>query len=172
MCSHYNYCGNPTYCKDGEDGTLNYLRATGPDDVLHYAWSTVGYPTIFISRSPYSNNSNDVNNCLSHFHVHNYTEFRDNQEPGSVSINGTSTNFSFALIFKSLVEFKVSTRKLQGARAFNPNLAHNCSENPGLDGCYYVYQLHSSNLDWSSYDPSVGLSATNDTLLLHLKVSI
>lgn len=168
VCSKYNYCGD-TEC----NGTLNYAKATGPDDVLHYAWSTTGYPSLFISRSPRNNNANTSGSCLSNFHVINYESFIATQQPGSVSIDGTSTNFSFALIFKSLVEFKVSSKKLQGAEAFDPAIAHNCSVSP-KEGCYNVYHLNNTDLIWSSYNPSEGLRAhdSNGSLILHLKVSV
>ena len=169
ICSKYNYCGDAE-CKDG---TLNYARATGPDDVLHYAWSTTGYPSLFISRSPWSNNTSE--NCLSNFHVLNYTSFNATQQPGSVSIDGTSTNFSFALIFKNLIEFKVSAKKLQAAGAFDPEFAHNCSiSSENRKDCYNVYQLNNTHLNWSSYNPSEGLRArdSNGSLILHLKVSV
>ena len=167
VCSKYNYCGGGS-C----NGTLNYFKATGPDDVLHYAWSTTGYPSVFISRSPQSNSTN-TKDCVSNFHV-NYANFASNQQPGSVSIDGALTNFSFGLIFKSLVEFKVSTKKLPAAGAFHPQVAYNCSENKPDDCPYHVYQLNNSNLSWSSYDPSEGLSAydKNGSLMLNLKVSI
>lgn len=166
ICSRYNYCGEK--CKNG---TLNYARTTGPDDLLHYAWSTAGYPSLFISRTPRNNNTSE--NCLSNFHVKDYTSFMATQQPGSVSIDGTSTNFSFALIFKSLIEFKVSAKKLQGAEAFDPEFAYNCSVSPvKRQGCYNVYQLNNTHLNWSSYDPSEGLRVHDDngSLILHLKV--
>lgn len=144
------------------------MRATGPDDVLHYAWSAVGYPTVFISRSETTNRKK----CLSNFHVNDYTGFISDQEPQSISIDNATTGFSFALIFKTLVEFKVSTKKLQGAGAFDATIAHNCSQDPRPDCPYYVYHLNNANLNWSSYDVSEGLRAydTNGSLILHLKV--
>lgn len=153
---------------------MNYLRATGPDDVLHYAWSTVGYPTIFISRSP--RDAVDLNSCNSSFKVNDYQQFMSDQGAGSVSIDGVSSNFSFALIFKSLIEFKVSTRKLPAVKAFNPDLVQNCSIDPNATkDCYHVYDLNSTNLNWSSYAPFDGgimRGYTNSSFFINLKVSL
>ena len=175
VCPQYNYCGNKTGdCANGVNGTLNYLRATGPDDVLHYAWSTVGYPTVFISRSP-GHHKYNVNNCVSSFRVNNYQKFMSDQEPGSVSIDGVSSNFSFALIFKNLVEFKVNPKKLPAVKAFDPDLARNCSLDPNATkDCYHVYHLNNPNLNWSSYAPFDGgimRAYTNSSFFMNLKVS-
>ena len=149
------------------------MRATGPDDVLHYAWSTVGYPTVFISRS--LKDTVNVNNCLSSFKVNNYQKFMSDQESGSVSIDGVSNYFSFALIFKTLVEFPVNPKKLPAVKAFNPDLAKNCSMDPNAtEDCYHVYHLDNSNLNWSSYAPFDGgimRGYTNSSFFMNLKVS-
>lgn len=116
---------------------------------MHYAWSTVGYPTVIISRS--SLDVINVNNCVSNFHVHNYTEFQSNQTAGSVSIDDVSTNFSFALIFKSLIEFKVSTRKLPATSAFHPDQLQDCCDQKNC----YLYHLNNDNLTWTTYDVNV-----------------
>jgi len=145
------------------------LRATGPDDVLHYAWSTVGYPTVFISRSSLDSIKNK-NDCTSNFHVNNYKEFLTHQTAGSVSIDDVTDNFSFALIFKSLVEFKVNTKKLPTTSAFHPDQLQKCYDERNC----HVYYLNNNDLKWSSYDPDMGIKAKDDTsdFTVTLKVRI
>ena len=123
---------------------------------------------MFISRS--YNTSHDFNaNC---------PNFMTNQQPGSVTIDGALSNFSFALIFKNLIEFQVNARKLPAVKAFKPDLARNCSNktNPlNVTGCYNIYRLNNSNLNWSSYEPSEGGIMrgydTNSSFFMNLKVS-
>lgn len=109
-----------------------------------------------------------ADNCLSNFSV-SYEEFLLDQQAGSIEVDDSLTDFSFALIFKSLIEFPVDKKKLPAKSAFNPHLANNCAK-----GCYNVYQLNSSTLRWSAYEPSEGLRAhdNSSSFQLTLKVSI
>ena len=174
ICFQYNYCGekNIRNCTSGKNGTLNYLRAVGSDDALHYTWSTVEYPTVVISRSPLS--AINISNCLSNFKVNNYQDFNVNQSTGSVGIDGVEDNFSFALIFKNLIEFSVNKKKLPALKAFNPEIARNCT----MDSTkcpYHVYHLNNKSLIWSPYSSSDGgmLRAfdKNSSFFMNLKVS-
>lgn len=128
-----NFCGDGGKCHDGQ---LNYFRATGQNDTLHYAWSTVGYPTLFISRSGVVNTSN----CNSAIHVTDYSEFKNHQSPGSVKIDGAINNFSFALVFKTIIDFPVDKKKLPSTGAFKP-----------FKNNYTFYDLSDEALQWSSY---------------------
>ena len=124
---------------------------------------------MFISRSP-----GNVSSCLSSFKVNNYTKFMSDQDPGSVSMDGTSSNFSFALIFKNLIEFQVNPKKLPAVKAFSPEIAQNCSKDPNsTKDCYNVYPLN-KHLNWSSYAPFDGgimRAYTNSSFFMNLKVS-
>jgi len=152
-CSKLNFCGNVGKCVDGQ---LNYFRATGQNDSLHYVWSTVGYPTLFISRSAFVNSSD----CTSSIHVNDYSEFKNHQSPGSVSIDGAKSNFSFALVFKSIIDFQVDSKKLPTTSAFNPN------QN-------YYTSVDLSDLSWSPYsfhDGTIGMDVTNMSVTLLVSV--
>ena len=153
------------------------MRADGPDDALHYAWSTVEYPTVVISRSPL--NAINVSNCLSNFKVNSYQNFSINQSYESVSIDGVEDNFSFALIFKNLIQFPVDPKKLPALKAFNPGVVKNClnqATSKNQTCSYHIYPLNNGNLNWSSYAPSEGgilrAHARNSSFFMNLKVRL
>lgn len=102
-----------------------------------YAWSTVGYPTLFISQ--------DNSSCECNYHI-NTDEYTANQTLGSVSITGTDSYFSLAIVFTRLIEFLVSSKQAESYSKFN--VTEVCSE---LDNPYNInpMELTSKDLNWT-----------------------
>ena len=116
-----------------------------------YAWSTVGYPTLFISQ--------DLTKCDCKYSI-NKTEYSTDKSSG-VKINGTGSYFSLAIVFTRLIEFCVDAKKAPSYTDFNETLA--CEDqNSSLN-------LSDGTLDWRLDDDTLVGNASS--FLFTIKVS-
>ena len=106
---------------------------------MHYAWSTLSYPTLLVSQT-----SGSECNC-SGLH-YNETEFVDGQLAGSVGVPGSNGGSVVALIFTRLVEFSVDRNNADASNVFNATEADNLQSYN-----YSSTSLDSSNLTWSYF---------------------
>ena len=84
--------------------------------VMNYAWSTVGYPTLFISQS------NNTKSCSNETFQANLTEYLDTQAYGSLYIAGSESDAAVAMVFRRLIEFN-GGKKAKAAGIFNTSEA-------------------------------------------------
>ena len=106
-----------------------------------YAWSTVGYPTLFISQ--------DRTKCDCKYSI-NESEYVENLSPGSVKINGTDSYFSLAVSFTRLIEFQVDAKQAKSNTDFNTTKA---CDSLGEDvDLYNPLDLSDETLDWMLAD--------------------
>lgn len=114
------------------DEILYYVERPYTNDsaCTRYAWSTVGYPTLFISQ--------DLTKCDCKYSL-NETEYLKNKSSG-VKINGTGSYFSLAIVFTRLIEFHVDSKKPKSYTAFNVTDA--------CDDQYDSMNLSNGTLDW------------------------
>ena len=107
---------------------------------MNYAWSTVGYPTLFISQS------NGTRNCSKEtFRVNNLTQYLDSQAFGSVYVTGSESDAAVAIVFRRLIQFS-GGKKAKAAGAFDPSLAADNSTQ------YSSVDLDNEMIQWY-YDP-------------------
>ena len=110
--------------------------------VMNYAWSTVGYPTLFISQS--YNHSNCTNKTLQ---MLNSTAFIDSQSFGSVYVSGSgSGGSSVAMVFRRLIVF-------DGGKKAKAENGFNSSEAAGNSSQYHSVYLSDDTIDWW-YNPA------------------
>ena len=141
--------------------SIIYYQTSTRDAVhMNFAWSAVGFPTLFVSRSFGS----ESRNCSS-FKI-NETGFLDSQAHGSVNIAGAWSNDSLAIVFRRLIMF-------DGGKSAKASSGFNSSATLTRNETVYksVYLNHS--IEWS-YSPReryiVGRSSNFSTLTF--KVSI
>lgn len=108
--------------------------------VMNYAWSTVGYPTLFISQSF------GAKNCTNQAFHANMTEYEDSQSYGSVYVAGSESDSAVAIVFRRIIEFD-GGKKSRASGAFNSSEAANDSSTE-----YYSTYLDDSSMKWY-YDP-------------------
>ena len=107
--------------------------------VMNYAWSTVGYPTLFISQS------NNTKSCSNETFQANLTEYLDTQAYGSLYIAGSESDAAVAMVFRRLIEFN-GGKKAKAAGIFNTSeAAVNSSQ-------YRSVYLNDESIEWY-YDP-------------------
>ena len=107
--------------------------------VMNYAWSTVGYPTLFISQS------NDTKGCSNETFRANLTEYLDTQAYGSLYIAGSESDAAVAMVFRRLIEFN-GGKKAKAVGIFNTSeAAVNSSQ-------YRSVYLNDESIEWY-YDP-------------------
>ena len=114
--------------------------------VMNYAWSTVGYPTLFISQSFKSNN------CTNETFRANLTEFLHTQDFGSVYVAGSEGDAAVAIVFRRLIEFD-GGNKANAKNTFNSSDAANATSSK-----YHSVYLNDSSINWW-YDPANRLIA-------------
>ena len=114
-----------------ESATSNVTACT------RYAWSTIGFPTLFISQ--------DSSSCECEYDI-DIDEYTTNQTSGSVNITGTKSYFSLAIVFTRLIEFVVSSKNAESYSKFNATEV--CSE---LDNPYDInpMELTGEDLNWT-----------------------
>ena len=109
--------------------------------VMNYAWSTVGFPTLFISQS------NGSNNCSREtLRITNLTEYVDSQTFGSVFVAGSHGDAAVAMVFRRLIEFD-GGKKAKADDTFDSSKA---AENSSL---YHNVYLDNDAIDWW-FDPA------------------
>lgn len=132
---------NICYFPSSDNTTLLYYEtsAQNSSSCMHYAWSTLSYPTLLVSQT-----SGSECNC-SGLH-YNETEFVDGQLAGSVGVPGSNGGSVVALIFTRLVEFSVDRNNADASNVFNATEADNLQSYN-----YSSTSLDSSNLTWSYF---------------------
>ena len=145
------------YQTDPENASLTeprvlYYQVDSPDETvssLRYVWSVVGAPTLFLSITPSSVDLNCTESVNSSF---NWKTFNSDQRKGSAEIPGFDGNFSFAIVFSSLIEYRDANAKAQ--YGFNASDLSNTE-------MYRVYPLN--DLDWTfDTDKLTGRSDTSN----------
>ena len=91
-------------------------NTSAPTVRMHYAWSGVGYPTLFLSQT------NDSRDCNDSFHIVNDAAFLDSQSFGSVNITGAGTTNSLAIVFRRLIEYNGGNH-YKASNGFNTSMA-------------------------------------------------
>ena len=82
---------------------------------MNYAWSTIGFPTLFLSQSF------DSRTCSNgSFSVLNESDYLTSQRYGSVEIAGSDSPTSFAIVFRRLIKFDAG-KKYKAADGFDPS---------------------------------------------------
>lgn len=81
---------------------------------MNYAWSTVGFPTLFLSQNFDAKDCSDVSI--------NKKEFINYQTYGSVDIPGADSNVSIAVVFHRLIQYDGGGR-FKAANGFNPSMS-------------------------------------------------
>ena len=115
QCIFHQQQGCHNVTKTDEDGVILYYversNPKAPHTCTRYAWSTVGYPTLFISQ--------DNSSCECEYDL-NKEEYTNSSKPGPPhSVNITGKNFSLAIVFMRLIEFTVDTKKANSYTVFN-----------------------------------------------------
>ena len=137
------------------DEILYYVERPYINDTActRYAWSTVGYPTLFISQ--------DLTKCDCKYSI-NETEYLTDKSSG-VKINGTGSYFSLAIVFTKLIEFHVDAKKAASYTDFNETLA--CEDQ------YHSLNLSNGTLDWRLDDDYTLVGSKADIFSFTIKVS-
>jgi hypothetical protein len=106
-------------------------RSPGDHVTMNYAWSTVGFPTLFISQSLSRNCTNES------FRMTNENEYMDSQAFGSVHIAGSDSNASVAIVFRRLIEFEGNKKwDFNSSETLNETLYHSLYLNESIDWWY------------------------------------
>lgn len=103
--------------------------------VMNYAWSTVGYPTLFLSQSQ------GENGCTNKSFYTNLEEFLANQTYGSVHVAGSDSDAAVAIVFRRIIGFD-GGKKAKASSIFNPS-----------DTSYDSVCLDNDTIQWY-YDPN------------------
>ena len=110
-----------------DPGVLYYQLDNSHDKTvsqLRYVWSTVGTPTLFFSVVPASESKGCNKSANNSFEWDN---FNFNQSEGSATVPGFDGNFSFAIVFDSLIEFRDEHAKANSKGGFNVSQLNNAS---------------------------------------------
>ena len=140
-----------------DDPEILYYQVDSSDkevSQLRYVWSTVGTPTLFFSVVLES----EEKDCNVSVDTFDWENFNQNQSKGSARIPGYNGNFSFAIVFDSLIEFRDENAKANVPGGFNTSQLHNASlynEFP-LDDLEWQYDANKQSL--TGVDNSTGFS--------------
>lgn len=91
---------------------LHFQTRSSSSVRTNYAWSTVGFPTLFLSQNFDEENCSDV--CLTE-------DFIQSQEYGSVYIPGADSNISMAVVFRRLILYD-GGGSFKAASGFNASM--------------------------------------------------
>ena len=147
---------------------LHYAERCNPKvtGCMRYAWSTIGYPTLFISHDRSSCK------CECNYDI-DESAYTANQTHGSINITGTDSYFSLAIVFTRLIEFQVDPKKAKSFSVFNATSACD-SETESVEGLKSV-KLSSEELVWTLSDDDTLVadleSGNSSEPLLTIKVS-
>ncbi len=119
---------------------------------MHYAWSMIGHPSFYMSRT---NVSKSCNESI----TYNRTDFVDKQAYGSVHIAGQNEPFSFALVFTRIIEFDDKHDKT--SQGFDPNQANDIS-----------YWLNESTVRTFTFSGDTFHLSTNNSYLTGLEIKV
>jgi hypothetical protein len=118
---------------------------------MNYAWSTVGFPALFLSQSF------DSRNCSTgSFEVQSESEYVNSQAYGSLNIAGAGSDASLAIVFRRLIQFD-GGKHFKAKDGFDPSALGNAT-------AYQSVYLNDS-IKWS-YDPDdrvINGTSTNGT---------
>lgn len=93
---------------------LLHFQTRGSSSVrTNYAWSTVGFPTLFLSQTFDSRSCKDVSL--------NEEDFIKSQEYGSVDIPGADSNMSMAVVFRRIILYD-GGNSFKAANGFNASM--------------------------------------------------
>ncbi|XP_048476372.1 glycosylated lysosomal membrane protein [Rhincodon typus] len=127
---------NPGRSTQMADPSLNVLhvRAVGPDDTIHYLWSTLGAPTVLLVYTSSSNSS---------LHI-NWTRLEQRDPSHAVRIEpAEAVVYSTAVVFSRVLEYD------------DVNNVANISQVP-VDSLYPAYQLE--ELTWDNVNATLNRS--------------
>lgn len=105
---------------------------------MHFAWSMLANPTIFISQSKEQHSCNDSLNSTGNY-------------PGSwsVAIPGLDGNFAAAIVFRRLIEFNVTDQHPRSVDAFNASEAYHSDDVDCANESYCSYWFSNKDLQWN-----------------------
>ena len=146
----------------GEIPAVVYFQTAtrGNDTVrMNYAWSSVGFPTLFLSQSF------DSLNCSNSFNI-SESDYITSQSFHSVNISGAGTNNSLAIVFRRLIEYN-GGKHYKASNGFDPSAAANFST--AFNTTYSSTYLNES-MEWSYNRDSRTFVGRSSTLKLTIKV--
>ena len=133
-------------------------RSTTRPVRMNYAWSTVGFPTLFLSQSF------GARNCSKSSFSVNASDYERSQKYGSVRVAGAGSEASLAIVFRRLIRFDGGCNH-KAANAFNSSRAAEVYESVYLN----------ESIEWS-YDGDkkqiVGTSLSSHFQSLTFNVSL
>ena len=131
-----------------DNASVLYYQLTGANDTVHYIWSLVGTPTLYMSVTP-----PDSDTCNETVHnIFDWDTFMKDQSYDSAQAPGIDGDFAFSLVFNRLVEYW--DKKYTAYKSFN---ASNLSNNK----TYKAVDL--SGLVWTFYGDDMKLVGRNKT---------
>ena len=103
---------------------------------MHFVWSTVQNPTLYLSHTPNVNNSCSCNGSQ-------YNKDYPRNQNSTVLIPGLDGPFSLAIIFTRIVEFNATGSGLAGEAL---NLTEACTDDD--TNLHFTDFSNNSNIDW------------------------
>ena len=128
-----------------------YYQVSSSNYSMHYAWSMVGAPTLFVAKT---DGSRADRNCSSSISV-NISEFADRQSYGSVAIDGMESNFSLAIAFTRIIMF--NTTKSMHSKLLNLSELFDPSQN------YHFHSLNLSGVDYPTVNKTWTFNESNQS---------
>ena len=142
-----------------ENPQILFYQLNGRNDTVYYTWSLVGAPTLFISVTPASQDTNCASVANNSF---DWDEFTADQSYGSAYIPGYNGSFAFSIVFNRLIEF--SDRKYRANKGFEPSKLNNNTDR-------YSW-LHMSDFNWTFQDNELTGKIENDSTTCVIRVSV
>ena len=125
---------------------------------MNYAWSPVGFPTLFLSQSF------DSLNCSNSFNV-SESDYIMSQSFKSVNISGAGTNHSLAIVFHRLIEYNGGAKHYKASDGFDPSKAADFSYNTT-----YRSTFLNESMEWQYYPEHRSFVGRSSTVSLTIKV--
>ena len=141
-----------------ENPQILFYQLNGLNDTVYYTWSLVGAPTLFISVTPASQNTNCTEVANNSF---DWEEFIADQSNGSAYIPGYNGSFAFSVVFNRLIEF--SDRKYRANKGFKPSELNN------TDRYRWLYM---SDFNWTFQNNELTGTIENDSTTCVIRVSV
>lgn len=141
-----------------ENPQILFYQLNGLNDTVYYTWSLVGAPTLFISVTPASQNTNCTEVANNSF---DWEEFIADQSNGSAYIPGYNGSFAFSVVFNRLIEF--SDRKYRANKGFKPSELNN------TDRYRWLYM---SDFNWTFQNNELTGTIENDSTTCVIRLNI
>ena len=145
-----------SFIRNETDSQILFYQLNGQNDTVYYTWSLAGAPTLFVSVTPASQDTDCAEVANNSF---DWEEFAFDQSYGSAYIPGYNGSFAFSVVFNRLIEF--SDRKYRANKGFRPSEFNNTDR---------YSSLNMSDLEWTFKDNE--LTGTLDDFTCVIRVSV